>query len=249
MTIPTLAYIRHVETNVTAMSVISRVEQPSLSDQAANALRTEILACRLPPGSAISESFATEHLSLGRAPIRAALARLAEEGLVQALPRRGWVVSHVTIRDIHEVFDLRMLLESEAARVVAAKRIDGARLHRLDPVVALGHRPTDPESALGFLAANRAFHVAIARLSGNQRLARQVGRLLDESTRMLVMGLSLRDRSTEMAHEHRELIEALAAGAASEAAAIMRTQICASRDMVLTALTGPNSPLPIMEPS
>jgi DNA-binding GntR family transcriptional regulator len=232
-----------------SMSVISRPEAPSLSEQAADALRTDILACRLPPGSAISESFATGHLSLGRAPIRAALARLAEEGLVQALPRRGWVVSHVTVRDIHEVFDLRVLLESEAARLVAAKRIDSARLHRLDPVVALGHQPTDPESALGFLAANRAFHVAVAGLSGNQRLARQVGRLLDESTRMLVMGLSLRDRSSEMAHEHRELIEALAAGDADEAAAIMRTQISASRDMVRTALTAPGSTLPVMEPT
>jgi len=229
------------------MSVITNHEAPSLTDQAASALRAEILACRLAPGSAISESFATEHLSLGRAPIRAALARLAEEGLVQALPRRGWAVSQITIRDIHEVFELRLMLEPEAARLVAARRIDAARLHRLDPVVALGHRPADPASALGFLAANSAFHVAVAELAGNQRLARQIGRLHDESTRMLVLGLSLRDRSGEMAHEHRSLIEALAAGDADAAADIMRGQIAASRDMVLAALTGPNSTLPVME--
>jgi DNA-binding GntR family transcriptional regulator len=229
------------------MSVIARLDAPSLSDQATDALRTEILACRLAPGSPISESMATETLSLGRAPIRAALARLAEEGLVQALPRRGWVVSQVTVRDIHEVFDLRLILEPEAARRVAARRVDAARLHRLDAVVARGHLPDDPESALAFLAANRAFHVAVADWSGNARLARQIGRLLDESTRMLVLGLSLRDRSGEMAHEHRSLIEALVAGDADCAARIMREQVAASRDMVLAALTGPGSTLSVTE--
>jgi DNA-binding GntR family transcriptional regulator len=227
------------------MSMNAEAGPTSLSDQATEALRRDILACRLAPGGAISESLATERMSLGRASVRAALARLAEEGLVQALPRRGWVVTPVTIRDIHEVFDLRMLLEPEAARRVARRGLDPARLHRLDAVVASGHRPGDAESALAFLAANRAFHVAIAEMAGNARLARQIGRLLDESTRMLVLGLSMRDRSGEMAHEHRALIEAMAEGAAEAAGAIMRAQIAASRDMVLASLTGPDSSLPL----
>ncbi|MDB5375547.1 MAG: hypothetical protein JWP04_4189 [Belnapia sp.] len=212
----------------------------SLTSRALGALRQDIVTTRLAPGETLSEAATAGRLSLGKAPIRAALARLAAEGLVQAVPRRGWVVSLVTVRDIHEVFDLRLLLEPEAARR-AAGRIDAAALGRLDAVCAAGYRPGDATSALGFLDANRAFHVAVAELSGNVRLARQIGRLLDESTRMLVLGLSRRDRSGEMAHEHRALTAALASGEAAVAAALMREQVAASRDMVLAALTAPEA--------
>ena len=64
---------------------------------------------------------------------------------------------------------------------------------------------------------------------------------------MLVLGLARRDRSGEMAHEHRALIAALAAGDAARAAAIMHEQVAASRDMVLTALTGPSSALVVTD--
>ncbi|MDE2197607.1 MAG: GntR family transcriptional regulator [Rhodospirillales bacterium] len=218
----------------------------SLTDQAVEALRTDILACRLRPGASISETGLAARFGLGRAPVRAALARLAEEGLVQAVPRRGWVVSLVTVRDIHEVFDLRLLLEPEAARR-AASAGGTASLARLDAICRQGHRPEDPDSALAFLAANRDFHAAVAELAGNARLARQIARLLDEATRMLVLGLSRRDRSGEMAHEHASLIAALAAGDGAGAAALMAEQVAASRAMVLAALTGPLSCLVVSE--
>jgi DNA-binding GntR family transcriptional regulator len=223
------------------MSLMTPVEAPaSLTEQAVEALRRDILTTRLAPGESLSEAATAQRLGLGKAPVRGALARLAEEGLVQALPRRGWVVSLVTIRDIHEVFDLRLLLEPEAARR-AAGRVDAEALHRLDAVCAEGYRPEEPDSAADFLAANRAFHVAVAELSGNGRLARQIGRLLDESTRMLVLGLRRRDRSGEMAHEHLALIEALALGRAEAAAALMQQQVAESRAMVLAALTAPDA--------
>lgn len=223
------------------MFLMTPVEAPaSLSDQAVETLRRDILTTRLVPGETLSEATTAQRLGLGKAPVRAALARLAEEGLVQALPRRGWVVSLVTIRDIHEVFDLRLLLEPEAARR-AAGRVDAEALRRLDAVCAEGYRPEEPDSAAAFLEANRAFHVAVADLSGNGRLARQIGRLLDESTRMLVLGLRRRDRSGEMAHEHLALIEALALGRAEAAGVLMHEQVAESRAMVLAALTAPDA--------
>ncbi len=229
------------------MSVISKIPpQPNLTEQAVRSLRREIIACRLSPGETVSETLMTDRFSVGRAAIRAALARLAEEGLVQAVPRRGWVVSLVTIRDIHEVFDLRLLLEPEAARRAAGHAaLD--RLRQLDDICAQGYQPQDPDSALDFLAVNREFHVAVGELADNQRLARQIGRLLDESTRMLVLGLSTRDRTGEMAHEHRSLIQAMTDHAPDEAARIMHEQVLASRDMVLAALTGPRSSLVVSE--
>ena len=227
------------------MSLLTPIEAPpSLTEQAVQAIRRDILTARLAPGAALSESGLAAALSLGKAPVRAALARLADEGLVAAVPRRGWMVGLVTIRDIHEVFDLRLLLEPEAARR-AAGRIDTGAMMRLDAVCAAGYQPDDGDSAAEFLAANRAFHVAVAELSGNARLARLLGRLLDESTRMLVLGLRRRDRTGEMAHEHQALIEAMALGRAEEAARIMHEQVDASRRMVLAALTAPDAGIAI----
>jgi DNA-binding GntR family transcriptional regulator len=223
------------------MSLIVPMEVPaSLTEQAVTALRREILTARMRPGETLSEAAVSRQLELGKAPVRAALARLAEEGLVLAVPRRGWIVSLVTVRDIHEVFNLRILLEPEAARL-AAGRVDAALLRRLDSMCACGYQPGDEDSTFTFLDANKAFHVALAELSGNGRLSRQIDRLLDESTRMLALGLHRRDRNGEMAHEHHALIEALALGQADEAAAIMREQVSASRAMVLAALTAPEA--------
>ena len=223
------------------MSPVALIEAPpSLTERAVAALRRDILTTRLAPGETVSETAVAAHLELGKAPVRAALARLAEEGLVQAVPRRGWMVSLVTIRDIHEVFDLRLMLEPEAARR-AAGRVDAVMLGRLDVVCAAGYDCSDEESAMRFLDANKAFHVAIAELAGNARLARQLDRLLDESTRMLVLGLRPRDRTGEMAHEHHALVAALALGRADDAARIMQEQVSASRRMVLAALTAPDA--------
>jgi DNA-binding GntR family transcriptional regulator len=197
------------------MSFLAPIAMPApLTARAAEALRRDILSIRLAPGETLSEAMTASRLGLGKAPVRAALARLAEEGLVQAVPRRGWVVSLVTIRDIHEVFDLRLLLEPEAARRAALNplaRADAAALTRLDAVCAAGYRPEAGETALS----------------------------------LLVLGLRRRDRSGEMAHEHRALIAALAAGDAEAGAATMRAQVEASRSMVLAALTAPDTALPV----
>jgi len=207
----------------------------SLTEQACAALRRDILATTLAPGAALSESGLAERYRLGKAPIRAALARLAEEGLVRSAARRGWQVTPVTLRDVREVFELRLILEPAAAGL-AAGRVDEARLRALDRIVGAGYRPGDAAGTLAFLEANREFHCAIAELSGNERLARQIGRLLDEMTRMLLLGLGGRDRTGEMAHEHRALIDALAAGDSAQSERITREQIEASRKMVLAAL-------------
>jgi DNA-binding GntR family transcriptional regulator len=150
------------------------------------------------------------------------------------------MVSPVTVRDIHEVFALRLLIEPEAARL-AAGRVDAAALERLDAVCRCGYDPGDAESALAFLEANTAFHVAVAELGGNRRLARTLARLLDEAARMLVLGLSARDRTGEMRTEHGALIAALVAGDGAAAARAAAAEIAASRTMVTEALLNPGS--------
>jgi DNA-binding GntR family transcriptional regulator len=208
---------------------------PLLTDRAFDRIRHDIITCAIAPGTEISEAQLVAHYKLGKAPVRMALNRLAHDGLVRAIPRRGYRVTEVTLKDIHDVFELRLMLEPAAARM-AAGRVDAQRLRALDEVCRAGYQPGDARSTSRFLEANKAFHVEIARAAGNARLADAVEQLLDEMTRLLHLGLGLRNRSQEMQREHRALVKALTRGDGSTAERICREQIEAARGMVLSAI-------------
>ena len=182
---------------------------PLLTDRAYERIRHDIICCSIAPGTEISEAQLCTQYRLGKAPVRMALNRLAHDGLVRAIPRRGYMVTPVTVRDIHDVFELRLMLEPAAARMAAGK-VDRLELQALDEICRAGYQPGDHKSISRFLDANKAFHVAIAQSTGNARLAGAIEHLLDEMTRLLHLGLGLRDRSLEMQQEHRALTKALA---------------------------------------
>ncbi len=208
---------------------------PLLTDRAYERIKHDIITCVIAPGTEISEPQLGAHYRLGKAPVRMALNRLAHDGLVRAIPRRGYMVTPVTLKDIHDVFELRLMLEPAAARMAAGK-VDAQRLRVLDDVCRAGYQPNDVKSITRFLDANKAFHVAIAQATGNGRLAAMIEQLLDQMTRLLHLGLGLRNRSQEMQREHRALVKALARGDGDTAERISREQIEAARNMVLSAI-------------
>jgi DNA-binding GntR family transcriptional regulator len=208
---------------------------PLLTDRAYERIRHDIICCAIAPGAEISEAQLCAHYKLGKAPVRMALSRLAHEGLVRAIPRRGYMVMPVTLKDIQDVFELRLMLEPAAARV-AAGRVDAQRLRTLDDVCRAGYQSGDAKSISRFLEANKAFHVAIAQATGNSRLAEAIERLLDEMTRLLHLGLGQRNRAQEVQQEHRALVKALVRGDGGTAERICRDQIETARDMVLSAI-------------
>ena len=213
---------------------------PLLTDRAYERIHHDIITCAIAPGTEISEPQLCAQFRLGKAPVRMALIRLAHDGLVRAFPRRGYVVTPVTVKDIHDVFELRLMLEPAAARMAAGK-VDTQRLRLLDDICRSGYQSNDVKSITRFLDANKAFHVAIAQAAGNGRLAGMIAQLLDEMTRLLHLGLGLRNRSQEMQHEHRTLLKALARGDGETAERISREQVEAARNMVLSAILTSNT--------
>ena len=208
---------------------------PLLTDRAYERIKHDIISCTIAPGTEISEAQLCAQYRLGKAPVRMALSRLAHDGLVRAIPRRGYRITAITLKDIQDVFELRVMLEPAAARL-AAGRVDAQRLRTLDDACRAGYQPGDARSISRFVDANKAFHVAIAQATGNARLAQAIGQLLDETTRLLHFGLGLRNRSQEMQHEQRTLVKALLRGDGGTAERISRDQIEAARNMVLSAV-------------
>ena len=154
-------------------------------DEAFSVLKAEIVSCRLAPGASFSEANLSARFGLTRAAARAALARLAEQGLVSPVARHGYTVAPVTLQSIRELFQLRLILEPRAA-AMATDRVSIQVLRELNKAPQLAHSADD---RLAFVAANRAFHRAIAAAAGHSRLYGLLEALADEGERLVHLGL------------------------------------------------------------
>lgn len=188
-----------------------RKEVFSLTDRAYQQLRREILSCRLEPGSEVSEADLADRLSMSKTPVRDALGRLRAEGFVRTFPRRGYLIVPLTISDMNELFDVRSIVEAGAAEL-AVERITPAELDELDRLADASYDDDLNASLDRFVAANRDFHVAIARASGNSRLIALVARQLDELERFFYVGAKSRDVNPEVRTDHHRIVDVLRSG-------------------------------------
>jgi DNA-binding GntR family transcriptional regulator len=207
----------------------------SLADSAYEALKRRIIRCEIAPGALVTEAMLVRDLKLSKTPVREALARLVHDGLVRNIPRHGYEVTPITLRDVQDLFGARLIIEP-AATQLAAGHVDAKHLRRLDELCKAGYDVRSQTSIDEFLRANYELHATIARAAGNPRVALLVEHLLDESERLFHLGLMLRNRSNEMAHEHRELVSALASGQGEAARKVAIEQILESQRMVVDAL-------------
>ncbi|MEJ7773106.1 MAG: GntR family transcriptional regulator [Geodermatophilaceae bacterium] len=212
-------------------------------------VRRAIVRVDLPPGTPISEAQLVARFGLSKAAVRAALARLRADGLVLAEPRRGHLIAPLTMRDVREIYDLRLLLEPPAA-AAAAGRMSAAEVTRLrilcEPVPDLD----DDASAERFLVANRAIHLAIAQAGGNRRAAAIVEQLLDDSerARLIALRAGAAEHGIRAHAEHLDLLTALESGDGAAAARLMTTAIHAFRDELIAALQTAALDVPLHQP-
>jgi DNA-binding GntR family transcriptional regulator len=156
----------------------------------------------------VVQSRLAEKYDIGTTPIRDALHRLSREHLVQPVPRAGYIIAPITLTDVQEMFELRYLLESFAARMAAARGSD-EDLRELERLADITYVFRDKESYLERIARNADFHRAIALAAGNQRIVDQLSRLMDELARFFYLTYDLEDLSEAMRQEHHLLLEAI----------------------------------------
>lgn len=188
------------------------------SDTAYAALRDDILHWNTPPGTVFAEVEQAERLSLSRTPIREAFARLTAEGLLVALPGRGLVVSELSRATIVELFELRLVLETEAARLVALRR---------DRELFLGLREgfaTAPEllerddDRREYYALVERFDAAMDDAVHSRFLLAAIRQLRPHLVRVRRLARDNRERLLAAAAEHLTIVEAILDGDAELAA-------------------------------
>jgi DNA-binding GntR family transcriptional regulator len=168
-------------------------ESLPLKERAYELMRLDILTFRLKPGEKTSERLLAARYGLGMAPIRAALPRLMQEGLIEKTAERGTFIAPLTLRGVRDTYQMRYLLEPAAAELAAVRGMDSERLDQLRRVCESQWTPDDDDAVIHILLANRDFNLAIAEASGNALLARSIRHLQNLSLRILFLGMTPSD--------------------------------------------------------
>jgi DNA-binding GntR family transcriptional regulator len=171
-------------------------------------LRSSIVEGDLAPGEHLAEQQLAAELGVSRTPVREALRRLALEGFVVMVPRRGAYVAGLSLKDMNDLFELRMALEGLAA-YLAAQRITPAEITGLrqsicglETAIVAGDREQ-------VIAADTSFHSVIYSSSRNRRLITIVGNLSDQIQAFRLRSLFSPGRLKDTVREHKQLVLAL----------------------------------------
>jgi DNA-binding GntR family transcriptional regulator len=190
----------------------------SLADQAYRRLEEMIVTVELAPGAVLSEAALAARLGIGRTPVRESLHRLAREGLVVILPRRGIMISEIDIRAQLKLLEVRRELERLMAR--SAGRRAGATERAEFTVIAEGMRRAAAEADdLGFMRLDRRLNLLVAGAARNEYAAKAMALMHGLSRRFWFLHYKQVADLPLAAARHAELAEAIAAGDAARAAA------------------------------
>ena len=195
----------------------------ALYEEVAELLRQRIFKRELEPGSWINELKIAEAYGISRTPLREALKVLAAEGLVTMKVRRGAYVTEVSEQDLHDVYHLLSLLESDAAGVVAAKASDAElkELQALHKALEVAAKPGKANTDQ-FFTVNEKFHTRLLEIANNRWRDQMVADLrkvmkLNRHNSLLKTG-----RIEESLAEHQAIMQALTARDAQLTAQRMR---------------------------
>ncbi|GHC57288.1 GntR family transcriptional regulator [Streptomyces flavofungini] len=187
-----------------------------LRDQVANALRAALISGELKPGEVYSAPALAEDFGVSATPVREAMLDLAREGMVEPVRNKGFRVTEVNEKDLDQYTEIRTLIEVptvgritrtaaredlEALREVAEEIVRAARVH----------------DVIGYLEADRRFHLSLLALAGNERLVEAVSDLRKRSRLYGLTGLDERGELLPSAEEHIELLDLMLAGDAKGA--------------------------------
>ncbi|MBP6318693.1 MAG: GntR family transcriptional regulator [Rubrivivax sp.] len=216
------------------MNATADLAEPSQTVRVQLRLRELILGGELKPGARIAELTLVERLGASRTPIRMALVRLQEEGLLEALPHGGFAVKDFSESDIHDAIELRGTLEGLCARLAAERGVSTVLMNEardcVEQIDALLAAPSlSEESFTGYVQHNGRFHDLLAEMAGSDMVRHQLERaktlpfaspngfVLARST-----GADARDALVVAQAQHRGVLDAIRQREGSRAESLMR---------------------------
>ncbi len=199
-------------------------DEQSLSDRAYYAIRELIVTLELAPGSVVSERELMEQLGVGRTPVREALRDLAREQLVEVFPRRGIFVSGVEVGDIAGLSEVRLVLESKAARLAAERRNDDDRVETERLLDELS-QSTGEHDERRLIDLDQRIHRHVYHCTHNPFLQATLEEYYVLTLRIWFLALDRVERLDDAIHEHHAILEAIRDRAPDRAEEVMRAHV------------------------
>ncbi|MFA6542416.1 MAG: GntR family transcriptional regulator [Bacteroidota bacterium] len=198
------------KTKSALLSNVDFTDLAPLRDRIASSIRSAIIHGKLQPGSRLTEQELVSMLGVSRTPLREALLLLDSEGFINVLPRRGAVVSEISLNDVEEIYGAKSILESAAAKL-ACDTISTETIERLstitDDMESSANDPKKDDRTL--LNLNSEFHQVLSDAAGNKKISQFIKNLRDQTLRYNYIYLSLKSRIDSSISDHRKIIEAL----------------------------------------
>lgn len=210
--------------------------ESSYQIQAYTHVRSQIITLEYKPGDFITDSQVAGELDISRTPVREAFQRLANEGLLINVPRKGWQIYSLSLADIEEIFDIKMVVEGLIARRAAACT-DEHLMQELQTAVVRMNDAAEISDSDAWLNADVALHEVLFEMAQNGRAQRIILNLNDQWHRVRVGFVAMQGRIHLSTQEHKELVESILAGNGEQAEQQMRTHLNNVRTEVVRLLS------------
>jgi DNA-binding GntR family transcriptional regulator len=194
----------------------------SFAERAYRELRRRILDNELAAGTVLLEQELASLLGMSRTPVREAMVRLAEEGMVEIRPRHGMRVLPVSADDMQEIYQVLTALEAEAAEEIARRGLPAAEIEALRGVVIEMEHALEADDLVRWAKGDERFHRLLLENCPNRRLRGLVSQFWDRSHRVRMLTLRLRPKPVTSNADHLALVEAIERGDAEGARRIHR---------------------------
>ena len=209
----------------------------SLPEQIAARLSERIVSGTYTPGQRVMEQAIAEEFEVSRGPVREALRLLEKEGLVMILPRRGAQVTNPTIAEVHEIFDIRAMLNGLRDRLIA----ESPQREQLVPVLEqeisrLAQTADAPGAGDEYIEIVLRLNRLLTQTAGNRRLQAILGSLAVQTVRYTRLGLSTPQRRRQSVRHWQRLLQAIRDGDGDAAERIARQRVIDSRDAAVEHL-------------
>lgn len=225
---------RPVKKSTTTAAKDAANPKVSLGSKAYERIREAIQQGDYTPGDRILEDEIAGRFSISRTPVREALRRLEDEGLLIHQPHRGMTVAKLDYQMVMELFVVRDVLEGTAARMAARLASD----EEIENLEDMTRRELEvATSAEGMAAHNRRFHAAIYMMAHNRYLLKTLSALADSMTLLSTTSFSRPERRSAACDEHRVIMEAIKARDPERAEATARAHIHSAHRMRLRMLS------------
>jgi DNA-binding GntR family transcriptional regulator len=196
----------------------------SLRDLAYEAIKHRIITCAFKPGEYVNEARVAAILGLGRTPVHQAIDRLMLDGMVEVIPRKGVIVKPVSLDEVMQIIETRLIVEPQGVGLAAA-RADETDFAALADVLGRAQQWTAVRNVEQMMLLDREFHHGLARAARNDVFADILRKLHERSLRFWFISLTDTSHHSAVQEEHQAILRALRARDPEAAEAAMRLHI------------------------